>query len=221
MTSSKRLLLLLIAVLIAAFFLFDLRQYLSLDFLKAQQTSIEAYRDAHPGLSTAIYVLVYIVVTSLSLPGATVLTLAGGVLFGLLWGTLIVSFASAIGATLSFLAARYLFRDAVKARFGARLKVIDEGVNRDGAYYLFTLRMMPVIPFFVINLTMGLTTIRTWTFYWVSQIGMLAGTVVLVNAGNHLANVDSLSGILSPALLGSFALLGLFPLLARKGEGSS
>ena len=154
-----------------------------------------------------IYAL-YIAVTGLSLPGAAVLTLAGGAVFGVLLGTLIVSFASSIGATLAFLAARFLFRDWVKSRFSARLQSIDDGVRRDGAFYLFTLRLVPVFPFFMINLAMGLTPMKVRTFYWVSQVGMLAGTLVYVNAGTQLAKLDSLSGILSPALLGSFVLAG-------------
>jgi len=216
MKVSKNLLFVIIAALIAAFFIFDLQQYLTLDALKLQQAGIESYRSAHPGMAVLIYGLIYIAVTGLSLPGATVLTLAGGAVFGLFWGTLIVSFASTIGATLAFLAARFLFRDAVKARFGARLQAIDAGVHRDGWLYLFTLRLVPVFPFFVINLAMGLTSINTKTFYWVSQVGMLAGTLVYVNAGTQLAQLDSLAGILSPGLLGSFALLGVFPLLANK-----
>jgi dihydrolipoamide dehydrogenase len=214
--ASRIVLLLVIAALMAAFFIFDLGQYLTLEALKSRQAAIESYRSAHPGLSVVIYALLYIAVTGLSLPGATVLTLAGGAVFGLLWGTVIVSFASSIGATLAFLAARFLFRDAVKSRFGTRLQAIDEGISRDGPFYLFTLRLVPLFPFFMINLAMGLTALRVWTFYWVSQVGMLAGTLVYVNAGTQLAKIESLSGILSPTLLGSFALLGLFPLLAKK-----
>ena len=213
---TRILLLLAIATSIAAFFIFDLGQYLTLEALESQQAAIESYRSAHPGLTTVIYTLVYIAVTALSLPGAAVLTLAGGAIFGLLWGTVVVSFASSIGATLAFLATRFLFRDAVEARLGDRLQAIDEGINRDGPFYLFTLRLVPLFPFFMINLAMGLTALRIWTFYWVSQVGMLAGTIVYVNAGTQLAKIDSLSGILSPALLGSFVLLGLFPLLAKK-----
>ncbi|MDD1613229.1 MAG: FAD-dependent oxidoreductase [Methylococcaceae bacterium] len=216
MKVSRTQLLLVIAVLVAAFFIFDLQQYLTLDALKSKQADIESYRITNPRLTIVIYGLVYIAVTGLSLPGAAVLTLAGGAVFGLFWGTVIVSFASTIGATLAFLAARFLFRDAVKSRFGARLQEIDEGVNRDGAFYLFTLRLIPIFPFFIINLAMGLTALKTRTFYWVSQVGMLAGTVVYVNAGTQLARIESLSGILSPGLLGSFVLLGLFPLLAQK-----
>ncbi|HEY8038098.1 MAG TPA: FAD-dependent oxidoreductase [Methylobacter sp.] len=213
---SRWALLAVIAALVALFFIFDLQDYLTLETLKAQQAAIQTYRSNHPGLSVVIYMLIYIAVTGLSLPGATLLTLAGGAVFGLLWGTLIVSFASTIGATLAFLSARFLFRDQVKARFGDRLNVINKGVDKDGALYLFTLRLVPIFPFFVINLAMGLTTLKTKTFYWVSQIGMLAGTVVYVNAGTQLGKLESLSGILSPGLIGSFALLGIFPLLASK-----
>ena len=216
MNSSRWALLVAIIALIAAFFIFDLQGYLTLDTLKARQASIEAYRSSHPGSAMAIYLLLYIAVTGLSLPGATILTLAGGAVFGLLWGTLIVSFASTIGATLAFLAARFLFRDAVKARFGERLNAINKGIDKDGALYLFTLRLVPIFPFFVINLVMGLTSLSAQTFYWISQLGMLAGTVVYVNAGTQLAKLESLSGILSPGLIGSFILLGIFPLLAHK-----
>jgi len=216
MSRSRILLLVLVVALVALFFIFDLQRFLTLEALKAQQAAIEAYRSAHPALAVAIYALIYVAVTGLSLPGAAILTLAGGAVFGLLWGTVIVSFASSIGATLAFLAARFLFRDAVKTRFGERLKTIDAGVDRDGAFYLFTLRLVPLFPFFVINLAMGLTTMPAHTFYWVSQLGMLAGTAVYVNAGTQLGRIDSLSGILSPGLIGSFALLGIFPLLAKK-----
>jgi pyruvate/2-oxoglutarate dehydrogenase complex dihydrolipoamide dehydrogenase (E3) component/uncharacterized membrane protein YdjX (TVP38/TMEM64 family) len=216
MNISRWALLAAIIVLVAAFFIFDLQSYLTLETLKAQQASIEAYRSNHPVSAIFIYALIYIAVTGLSLPGATILTLAGGAVFGLLWGTLIVSFASTIGATLAFWAARFLFRDAVKARFGDRLETINKGIDKDGALYLFTLRLVPAFPFFVINLVMGLTNLNTKTFYWVSQIGMLAGTVVYVNAGTQLGKLESLADILSPGLVGSFILLGVFPLLANK-----
>jgi len=216
MSKPRLYLLIIIAILIGAFFYFDLQQLLTLDNLKSQRETILSYRNDHAVLATAIYALFYIAVTGLSLPGATILTLAGGAVFGLLWGTLIVSFASSIGATLAFLAARFLFRDAVNANFGHQLKEINTGMERDGAFYLFTLRLVPLIPFFVINLVMGLTVLKTRTFYWVSQAGMLAGTLVYINAGTQLAKIESLSGILSPALVGSFALLGVFPILAKK-----
>jgi len=216
MNSSRLIVLLFIATLAGTFFYFDLGHYLTLETLKTQQELIENYRTNHHKLAVAVYMLVYIAVTGLSLPGATILTLAGGAVFGIFWGTLIVSFASTIGATLAFLAARFLFRDTVHAKFGARLKAIDEGVEKEGGFYLFTLRLVPVFPFFMINLLMGLTNMRVSVFYLVSQVGMLAGTVVYVNAGTQLAKIDSLAGILSPALLGSFVLLGIFPLLAKK-----
>ena len=209
-------LVLVVLLLVGTFFAFDLQRYFTLEMLKAQQGAIAAYRTAHPVLAAVSYGLLYVVVTGLSLPGAAVLTLAGGAVFGLLWGTVIVSFASTIGATLAFLAARFLFRDWVLARFGERFQAIDAGIARDGAYYLFPLRLVPAFPFFIINLAMGLTALPTRTFYWVSQVGMLAGTIVYVNAGTQLAKLDSLSGILSPGLLLSFALLGVFPLLARR-----
>jgi len=216
MNPSRIALLIFIAALIAAFFSFDLQSYLTLETLKTQQAAIASYRNDHPGMAVAVYALIYVAVTGLSLPGAAILTLAGGAVFGLLWGTLIVSFASSIGATLAFLAARFLFRDAVKAKFGDRLQAIDAGIAKEGGLYLFTLRLVPAFPFFVINLAMGLTHLKTSTFYWVSQIGMLAGTLVYVNAGTQLGRLESLAGILSPGLLGSFVLLGIFPLLANK-----
>ena len=193
-----------------------LLQYLNLDYLKAQQGNITAAFQNHPLLSAGIYFGIYVLVTALSLPGATVMTLAGGAVFGLLWGTVVVSFASTIGATLAFLVSRYLLRDMVQSRFGDKLKAVNAGIEKDGAFYLFTLRLVPVFPFFVINLVMGLTPLATRTFYWVSQIGMLAGTIVYVNAGTQLARIDSLDGILSPGLIASFTLLGLFPLIAHK-----
>ena len=205
-----------IALAVTAFFALDLGRYFSLDALKSQQAAIETYRQAAPWLTAAIFFAVYVAVTALSLPGAAIMTLAGGAVFGLLWGTVLVSFASSLGATLAFLAARFLLRDWVKARFGPRLAAIDRGVEKEGGFYLFTLRLVPAFPFFMINLVMGLTPMRAWTFYWVSQVGMLAGTLVFVNAGTQLAAISSLSGILSPALIGSFALLGIFPLIAKK-----
>jgi len=216
MNTSRTLLLIVIASAIAAFFYFDGSQYLTLNMLKSQQAGITAFRDQHAALAIILYGLIYIAVTGLSLPGAAILTLAGGAIFGLFWGTVIVSFASTIGATLAFLAASFLFQDSIQAKFGDHLKDINEGIARDGAFYLFTLRLVPLFPFFVINLLMGLTALKTRTFYWVSQLGMLAGTLVYVNAGTQLAKIESLSGILSPALVGSFVLLGVFPLIAKK-----
>ncbi len=215
--TRKRILIIFLMVAIAAiFFHFNLHHLLTLDGIKAGQNQFQALLSANPLLVGSAFFALYVLVAALSLPGAAVMTLAAGALFGLLWGTLIVSFASSIGASLAFLVSRYLLRDAVQQRFGNRLQAINEGVEKDGAFYLFTLRLVPAFPFFLINLLMGLTTIRIATFYWVSQLGMLAGTLVFVNAGTQLAQLNSVSGILSPTLVLSFLLLGIFPLLAKK-----
>ena len=216
MNKKRWLLLAVVAAFVAAFFLLPLERYLSLDFLKAQQATLAGYFDRRPGQTAAVFFAAYVAVTGLSLPGAAILTLAAGAVFGLLWGTVIVSFASTLGATIAFLVSRFLLRDMVQARFGEKLRAVNAGIAKDGAFYLFTLRLVPAFPFFVINLVMGLTPMRTWTFYWVSQLGMLAGTLVYINAGTQLAKIDSLSGILSPGLIASFTLLGVFPLAARK-----
>jgi pyruvate/2-oxoglutarate dehydrogenase complex dihydrolipoamide dehydrogenase (E3) component/uncharacterized membrane protein YdjX (TVP38/TMEM64 family) len=216
MNKKKLMLVAVILALIAAYFAFGLGRFLTLDYLKSQQAAIDTYVDQRPLAAAIGFFLLYVAVTGLSLPGAAIMTLAAGAIFGLAWGTLIVSFASAIGATLAFLASRFLFRDAIQRRYGDRLHAFDAGMARDGAFYLFTLRLVPAFPFFLINLLMGLTAIRTWTYYWVSQLGMLAGTLVYVNAGTQLARIDSLRGILSPALIGSFVLLGIFPLVAQR-----
>ncbi|GAA0236621.1 FAD-dependent oxidoreductase [Marinomonas primoryensis] len=209
-------LLVLIAILAAGFFYFDLHQLLTLQGLKSGLAQFEVWRAESPLLVGGAFLILYVIVTALSLPGAVIMTLAAGALFGLGWGLLIVSFASSIGATLAFLVSRYLLQDMVQKRFGDRLKAINEGVEKEGAFYLFTLRLVPIFPFFLINLLMGLTNIRAVTFYWVSQVGMLAGTFVFVNAGTQLGQLESLSGILSPSLLLSFVLLGVFPLIAKK-----
>ncbi len=212
----KRLALLaLFIAALTAWFALDLGQYLTLDALKAQQAAIDQFYRANPLLVLAAFFLIYVTLTALSVPGAAIMTLAAGAVFGVTTGTVLVSFASSIGATLAFLGSRYLFRDAVQARFGAQLRGINEGVARDGAFYLFSLRLVPVFPFFAINLLMGLTPIRTWTYYWVSQVGMFLGTVVYVNAGTQLAQISSLSDIASPGLLGSFAALGLLPWVGK------
>ena len=213
---TQVLVLLVIALAIGAFVAFDLQRFITLDAIKSRQAAVAAYREVHPLLAAAAYVVLYVAVTGLSLPGAAVLTLAGGAVFGLLWGTVLVSFASALGATLAFLAARFLFRDAVAARFGDRLRTVDAGIAKEGAFYLFTLRLVPAFPFFLVNLAMGLTALPTRTYYWVSQVGMLPATLVFVNAGTELGQVTSLQGILSPTVLVSFVLLGVFPLLAKK-----
>jgi len=216
MTRGRLLLLFVAVALVAAFFLLDLSRFFNLDFLKSQQAALDGWYRAHPWTTAAAYFAMYVAVTGLSLPGAAILTLAGGAIFGVLWGTVIVSFASSIGATLAFLASRYLFRDAVQRRFGDRLSTVNAGVQKEGALYLFTLRLVPAFPFFLINLLMGLTPMSTRTFYWVSQVGMLLGTLVYVNAGTELARIASVKDILSPGLLISFALLGIFPLIGKR-----
>jgi uncharacterized membrane protein YdjX (TVP38/TMEM64 family) len=208
-----------IAALVVAFFAFDLGQYLTLSYIKESQERFQALYAEHRAGVIAAYMAVYILVTSLSLPGAAVMTLAGGAMFGLLVGTVVVSFASTIGATLACAVSRFVLRDWVQAKVGDKLKAINDGIEREGAFYLFTIRLIPAIPFWLINLAMGLTRMRIRTFYLVSQIGMLAGTIVYVNAGKELARIDSLSGILSPRLIGSFVLLGIFPLVAKKLVG--
>ncbi len=219
MTRQFALRLALIAVFMAAvavFFLLDLDRYFSLATLQAQRDNLLAFTEQNQFLVLALFMGVYILMAALSVPGAAVLTLTGGALFGLVVGTVAVSFASTIGATLVFLAARFLFRDGVQKRFGRRLESINKGVEQDGALYLLALRLVPAFPFWVINLVMALTPIRTWTYYWVSQLGMLPATIVYVNAGTQLAQIESTADILSPSLIGAFVLLGLLPLVLRK-----
>jgi pyruvate/2-oxoglutarate dehydrogenase complex dihydrolipoamide dehydrogenase (E3) component/uncharacterized membrane protein YdjX (TVP38/TMEM64 family) len=213
---SKVLLVLAVIGLITAYFVFDLGRYASLDYVKTQQAALTNYYQAQPWQAAAIFFAVYVAVTGLSLPGAAILTLAAGALFGIVKGVIIVSFASTIGATLAFLVARFILRDSIQAKFGDKLKSFNDGVAKDGAFYLFTLRLVPAFPFFLINVVMGLTPMRTWTFFWVSQVGMFLGTVVFVNAGTQLAEITSLKGILSPGLIGAFVLLGIFPIIAKK-----
>lgn len=212
---KKAALLSVFVLLIGTFFFFDLNQYFTLEGLKSSVSDFGNQIDANPLFSAIVFFVVYVIVTALSLPGAAILTLAAGALFGLWTGLLIASFASTVGATLAFLSARFVFRQSVKKRFATRLDKIDRGVEKQGAFYLFTLRLVPVFPFFIINLAMGLTSLKVWTFYWVSQVGMLAGTLVYVNAGTQLAQIDSLSGIVSADLIFSFVLLGLFPWIAK------
>ena len=215
MKKSRLAVLLFIGFMMSLFFIFDLTQYLSLDYFKAQQNTIEQYFIDNPMQTAMIFFVAYVVVTGLSLPGAAVMTLVAGAIFGLLWGVIIVSFASTIGATIAFLVSRFILRESVQQKFGHHLRAINQGVEQDGAFYLFTLRLVPAFPFFIINLLMGLTPIKAITFFWVSQVGMLAGTIVYVNAGTQIAQLDSLSGILSPGLIFSFILLGMFPWIAR------
>ncbi|MDA8434043.1 MAG: TVP38/TMEM64 family protein [Nitrospiraceae bacterium] len=217
--AAKAAFALLIAAVIAAFEFLHLGDYFTLSYIKASREEFASLYAGHAGLVIAGYAAGYILVTSLSLPGAAVMTLAGGALFGLVTGTIVVSFASTIGATLACVVSRFLLRDWVQKKFGGRIAKINEGIEKEGAFYLFTLRLIPVFPFWLINLAMGLTGMRLITFYWVSQIGMLAGTAVYVNAGKELGKIDSLRGIISPRLLGSFALLGIFPIAAKKIVG--
>lgn len=212
---TRLLILFLLLSGVGTYFALDLGQWLTLAGMNQWIDDVRAWRDTWPVLISLGFFLVYVLVTALSLPGATIMTLAGGALFGLLWGVLLISFASTLGATLAFLAARYVVGETVQARFGDRLRLINAGIRRDGSFYLFSLRLVPLFPFFLINLVMGLTPIRVWTFYWVSQLGMLPGTLVYINAGTQLADISSLSGILSPTLIASFAAIGLLPLAAR------
>jgi uncharacterized membrane protein YdjX (TVP38/TMEM64 family) len=216
---KKLLIVAAIAAALAVLHYYGLHDYLSVDALKARKAEFDGLYRANPLLVAGGFFFIYVVVTAISFPGAAIMTLAAGALFGLVIGAALVSFASTIGATLAFLASRHLFRDAVMSRFGDRLAAFSAGFERDGAFYLFSLRLIPVVPFFVINLLMGLTSIRTRTYYWVSQIGMILGTIVYVNAGTQLARVNTLKDVASPVLLASFAALGLFPWVARRIVG--
>lgn len=212
---KKATLVLVLLGAIIAYFVFDLGQILSLENFKASQADIVAAKDANPVLYISGFFILYVAVTGLSIPGAAIMSLIAGALFGVLMGTIIVSFASNMGATLAFLSARFVLRDWVQGKFGERLRAIDEGLEKDGAFYLFTLRLIPVFPFFVINLLMGLTRIKTRTFFWVSQLGMLPATIVFVNAGTQISYIESTSGLLSPTLIASFVALALFPWVAK------
>ena len=208
-----------IAVLMAVFILN--RDAISLDSLVHQQYSLRKSAADQPGLILGSAFILYVLVTGLSLPGAALMSIVFGWLFGLWRAIVLVSFASTTGATIAFLLSRFLFRDAIQARFADRLTSFNEALARDGAYYLFMLRLMPQVPFFVVNLVMGLTPIRTSTFWWVSQLGMLPGTCVFAYAGASIHNMESLrdkgvSGILTWQLVSAFALLGFFPLIVRR-----
>lgn len=213
---KKSSLVIVALALLVAFIGLDLSQYLTLESLRTRQDDLSAWVLESPLKAALIFASAYIAVTTLSLPGAAIMTLAGGALFGLGWGLLLVSFASSIGATLAFLISRSLLRQWVMNKFGQNLVALNAGITREGGFYLFTLRLVPVFPFFVINLVMGLTPIKARTFYWVSQLGMLPGTAVFVNAGTQLTQIDSLGGLLNPALIGSFTLIGVFPLIAKR-----
>ena len=214
--TNKLIIVLIVIGLIAAFRIFHLDTYLSLSYLKESRDKFEMLYSENRSAVIAAYIMIYILVTSLSLPGAAVLGLAAGSLFGLLTGTIVVSFASSVGATLACAVSRFILRDWVQKKFGDRLKTVNEGIEKEGAFYLFTLRLIPVFPFWLINMIMGLTKMPLKTFYWVSQIGMLPGTIIFVNAGKELSKIDSPSGILSPGLIFSFVLLGLFPITTKK-----
>src|SRR3954463_4288562 len=213
---ARLFVLVLIAIALAAFFASGAHRYFTFENIKAQQATLAGWYRAHPVETVAGFFLLYVAVTSLSIPGAAVLTLVAGAIFGLGLGALVVSFGAALGATVAFLISRFILRDSVRARYGAQLERIDRGVRKEGALYLFTLRLIPAMPYFLINLVLGLTAMRAWTFYWVSQLGMLPGTLVYANAGTQLAAIDSPARILSPAVIGAFVLLGIFPLLAKK-----
>src|SRR6185437_9022623 len=208
-------LLIFLVVLAGLFFAFDLERVLSFESLKGSRDELQQAYRARPLQTIGLYVAIYIVIASLSLPGATVMTLAGGAIFGLWVGIPAAVISASIGATVALWTARYLFRDSVRQRFGDRMAAINVGIERDGAFYLFTLRLVPIFPFFVINLLMGLTAIRAGTFFWISLLGMLPATTIYVNAGTQLGSLTRLSDILSPPLIGSFALLAAFPWLAR------
>ncbi len=213
---KKIVLLGVLLVIVIVFFQFDLGQYLTLDYIKAQQQQIDQFYQQHRVLTLLGFFLLYIVITGASLPGAAVMTLAAGAIFGIVNGVVLVSFASTIGASIAFLVSRYLFRESVQSRFARTLNSINAGIDRDGAFYLFALRLVPAFPFFAINLAMGLTSLRLWTFFWVSQLGMLAGTIVYVNAGTQLAQIESASGIFSSEIILSFLLLAMLPFIGRK-----
>ncbi|MBL0572559.1 FAD-dependent oxidoreductase [Aeromonas hydrophila] len=215
MSGSRLLLVLVMGCLIGAFFAFDLGHYLSLPQLQARQAELAVLVNRHFVSAALLFVAVYVVSTALSLPGASLLTLAGSAVFGVAWGLLLVSFASSIGATLAFLSARFLLRDWVERRFGDKLASLQAGMKQEGALYLLSLRLIPIFPFFLVNLLMGLTPIRVSTYYWVSQLGMLPGTFVYVLAGSELANLTSTGNILSPGLMVALTLLGLMPMLLK------
>lgn len=216
---KKSAVVLALVALVAAYFIFDLGQYFSLEYVKASREEFQALYAEHAILVLGGYFLLYVIVTALALPAATVLTLVGGAMFGLATGIVVVSFASTVGAGLAFLVSRFVLRDYVQRKFGDKLSAINRGFEEDGAFYLFTLRLIPVFPFFVINTLIAMTPMRFFTYFWVSQVGMFPATVVYVNAGKELGKIDSLSGLLSPSLIISFVILGFFPLIVKKALG--
>ena len=212
---TKILLACVVLALIGAFFIFDLNQYFNLEYLKEQRANLQELNSDKPFLIAAAFFFAYVIITALALPAALLLTVSAGAIFGFIKGTIIVSFASTIGATIAFLLTRYLFHDGIQAKFGDRLETINKGIEREGAFYVFGLRLVPLFPFVMVNSLLALTKLKTWTYYWSSQLGMLAGTAVFVNAGTQLAEISSLGDIASPKLLASFALLGVFPIIAK------
>lgn len=212
----KKLIIAIVLIAIAALLVTQFSQYLTLDVAKAKQAELANYIDAHLLQAALIYFVVYVLLTAFSIPGATVVTLLGAALFGFWLSLLLASFASTIGATLAFLSSRFLLRDWVQAKFADKLQTINQGIERDGAFYLLSLRLIPIFPFFLINLVMGLTPISTWRYYWVSQLGMLPGTAVYLNAGTQLAEISSLGEIVSLPVLASFVLLGVFPMVVKR-----
>lgn len=215
MNQARLLLLLAMGALVGTFFALDLDHYLSLTQLQAHQARLALWVDRHVVAASLLFLVIYVLTTALSLPGAALLTLAGSAVFGILWGLLLVSFASSLGATLAFLSARFLLRDWVETRFGDKLASVQAGMQKEGAFYLLSLRLIPLFPFFLVNLVMGLTPIRVSTYYWVSQLGMLPGTLVYVLAGSELATLTSTRNLFSPGLLAALTLLGLMPWLMR------
>jgi len=218
--APKILIVCAIIILIALFYSFDAGKYFSLGYIKASQERFALLYKEHKIMVMVAYMSIYITMSALSLPGAAVMTLLGGALFGFVTGTVVVSFASSIGATLACLVARFLLRDWVQEKVGGKLKIINEGIEKEGAFYLFTMRLIPAFPFWLVNLAMGLTRIPLRTFYWVSQIGMLPATMVFVFAGKELGQIESLSGILSPGLIIALVLLGIFPIAVKKMIGT-
>lgn len=215
-TVQKIVIAIFICGLIIVFKMLNVEQYLSLSYIKESQAKLELLYAQNPVGVIVIYMIIYILTTSLSFPGAVVLTLAGGALFGLFAGSIIISFASTIGATMACLVSRFLLREWVQGKFSEKIKKVNEGIEQEGSFYLFTLRLIPLFPFWMINIVMGLTKMPLSRFYWVSQLGMLPGTLVYVNAGKELAKIESLKGILSPSLIISFVLIGIFPLIVKK-----
>lgn len=201
---------------IGTFFYFGLYSYLSFEYLQQHRSTLLGFYESYPLLTLIVFFATYVAVTGLSIPGATILTLAAGALFGLVTATVVVSLASTLGATLAFLLARFLFRDAIQKKFADKLRAVNRGIEQEGSFYLFTLRLVPAFPFFLVNLTMGLTAMKPSRFFLISLIGMFPGTLIYVNAGTELAELHSLEDILSPSLLISLAMLGVFPLLAKK-----